>query len=101
KYYNYTKYTHGEAISIGMYEITRLGERLNITKLGESEKIKEILQNYNLPIEDEVKLKDLVEIMKTDKKNISGILNFIFLSEVGSVEIKKISEKEITEKLLK
>ena len=101
KYYNYTKYTHGEAISIGMYEITRLGERLNITKLGESEKIKEILQNYNLPIEDEVKLKDLVEIMKTDKKNISGVLNFIFLSEIGEVKIKKVAEEEITNKLLK
>jgi 3-dehydroquinate synthase len=101
KYYNYTKYTHGEAISIGMYEITRLGEILKITKAGESEKIKEILKNYNLPIEDEVKLEDLVEIMKTDKKNISGILNFIFLSEIGRVEIKKIAEKEIANKLLK
>ena len=101
KYYNYTKYTHGEAISIGMYEITKLGERLGITKLGESEKIKKILEMYNLPLEDEVKQEDLIEIMKTDKKNISGVLNFIFLSEVGKVEIKKIAEEEITNKLLK
>lgn len=101
KHYNYTKYTHGEAISIGMYEITKLGEKLGITKAGESEKIKRILKNYNLPVEDEVKLEDLVEIMKTDKKNISGILNFIFLSEIGKVEVKKVAEEEITNKLLK
>ncbi|OQY42687.1 MAG: 3-dehydroquinate synthase [Fusobacteriia bacterium 4572_74] len=101
KYYNYTKYTHGEAISIGMYEITRLGEKLGITKAGESDKIKQILKKYNLPIEDEVKLEDLIEIMKTDKKNISGILNFIFLSEIGKVEIKKVTEEEIANKLLK
>jgi len=100
KHYNYTKYTHGEAISIGMYEITKLGEKLKITKAGESEKIKEILQNYNLPIEDKVRLEDLVEIIKTDKKNISGILNFIFLSEIGRVEVKKVGEKEITNRLL-
>ncbi|MCS5420999.1 MULTISPECIES: 3-dehydroquinate synthase [Psychrilyobacter] len=101
KYYNYGKYTHGEAISIGMYDITKLGERLGITKPGVSDKIKEILKKYNLPIEDEVEIKDLIEIMKTDKKNISGILNFIFLSEIGKVEIKKVGEEEITNKLFK
>ena len=95
KYYNYGKYTHGEAISIGMYGITKLGEQLGITKKGESEKIKEILIRYNLPTEDEVEIKDLIEIMKTDKKNISGILNFIFLKEIGEVEIVKIKEEEL------
>lgn len=101
KYYDYTKYTHGEAISIGMYEITRLGEKLGITNAGESKKIKEILTKYGLPIEDRVEIKDLIEIMKTDKKNISGILNFIFLSEIGKVDIKKVAEEEIADKLLK
>ena len=95
KYYNYGKYTHGEAISIGMYGITKLGEQLGITKAGESEKIKEILIRYNLPTEDEVEIKDLIEIMKTDKKNISGVLNFIFLKEIGEVEIVKIKEEEL------
>ncbi|WP_028855532.1 3-dehydroquinate synthase [Psychrilyobacter atlanticus] len=101
KYYDYTKYTHGEAISIGMYEITILGEKLGITKTGESKKIKEILKKYELPIEDKVNLGDLIEIMKSDKKNISGILNFIFLSEIGKVEVKKVAEEEIGNKLLK
>jgi len=100
KYYNYTKYTHGEAISIGMYEIARLGEKLGITKVGETKKIKQILEKYNLPIEDKVKLEELIEIIKTDKKNISGVLNFIFLSEMGKVEIKKVAEEEISNKLL-
>ncbi|UUV18658.1 3-dehydroquinate synthase [Fusobacteria bacterium ZRK30] len=101
KYYDYTKYTHGEAISIGMYEITILGEKLGITKKGESEKMKEILKKYELPIEDKVNLGDLIEIMKSDKKNISGILNFIFLSEIGKVEVKKVAEEEIANKLFK
>lgn len=99
KYYDYTKYTHGEAISIGMYKICKLGEKLGITKIGESEKIKEILKKYELPIEDKVKLEDLIEIMKGDKKNISGVLNFIFLSEIGKVKVKKIEEEKIRNKL--
>jgi 3-dehydroquinate synthase len=96
-----SKYTHGEAISIGMYEITKLGEQLGITKKGESEKIKKILLKYNLPVKDKVRLEDLIETMKTDKKNISGILNFIFLSEIGKAEIKKVAEEEIGNKLFK
>ena len=95
KHYNYGEYTHGEAISIGMYDITKLGEKLGITKKGESQKIKEILLKFGLPIEDKIKLEDLIEIIKTDKKNISGILNFIFLKNIGKVEIVKIKEEEI------
>lgn len=95
KYYNYGKYTHGEAISIGMHEVTLLGEKLGITKIGEAEKIKNILLKYKLPIEDKVEIKDLIEAIKSDKKNISGTLNFIFLKEIGKVEIVGIKEDAI------
>ena len=43
KYYNYKKYTHGEAVAIGMYEITKISEKSNDTDLGTSDVIKEIL----------------------------------------------------------
>lgn len=95
KYYNFGKYIHGEAISIGMYEITRIGEKLGVTKAGESEKVKEILLKYGLPIEDKVETKELLEAMKSDKKNISGVINFILLKEVGKVEVVKIKEEEL------
>jgi len=95
KHYNYGKYTHGEAISIGMYRITEISERLGVTKENTSEKIKEILLKYRLPVSDDVKTDDLIEIMKTDKKNISGVLNFIFLKEIGDVEIVGVKEERL------
>ena len=97
KYYNYGKYTHGEAISIGMYEITKLSEKLGYTKKGTSIEIKKILEKYELPITDTVSVKELVEIIKSDKKNISGVLNFIFLKEIGEVEIVKIEEETLND----
>ena len=99
KYYNYGRYTHGEAISIGMYEITRLSEKLGYTKEGTAEKIKGILLKYNLPITDTVSIEELVETMKSDKKNISGVLNFIFLKEIGEVEVVGIEEISLHSKL--
>ncbi len=34
KYYNFTGYTHGEAVAIGMYKITLESEKIGITKKG-------------------------------------------------------------------
>jgi 3-dehydroquinate synthase len=101
KHYNFGKYTHGEAISIGMYEITRLSEKLGYTKEGTSEKIKEILLKYNLPMIDAVSINELVETMKSDKKNISGTLNFIFLKEIGEVEVVGVEEEKLEELISK
>ena len=51
QYYHYEKYSHGEAVGIGMYQITKLAESLDLTKTESSMQIKEILQKYNLPYE--------------------------------------------------
>ena len=40
QYYNYTKYTHGEAVAIGMYEITKISEAKGLTVKGTAERIK-------------------------------------------------------------
>ena len=40
QYYNYEKYTHGEAVAIGMYMITKISEEKGLTKKETAEKIK-------------------------------------------------------------
>ena len=49
KYYNFTGYSHGEAVAIGMYNISLKSEDEGITEKGVAEEIKEILINYDLP----------------------------------------------------
>ena len=39
KYFNFEKYTHGEAISIGMYEITKISEEKGLTEKGTADRI--------------------------------------------------------------
>lgn len=83
-YYNFTEYSHGEAISIGMYNITLKSEELGITKKGTSEQIKEILINHGLPYEVDLEdNKAVVETISLDKKNLGKVLKVILLKDIG------------------
>lgn len=83
-YYNFTEYSHGEAISIGMYNITLKSEALGITKKGTSEQIKEILINHGLPYEVDLEdNKAVVETISLDKKNLGKVLKVILLKDIG------------------
>ena len=87
QYYNYSKYTHGEAVAIGMYEITKISEASGETEAGTSEKIKDILIKYNLPYKLDVDLSEISEAISLDKKNLGKKLNLIFISKIGKSKI--------------
>ncbi|MGL4773498.1 MAG: 3-dehydroquinate synthase [Clostridium sp.] len=84
KYYNFSRYTHGEAVAIGMYNISKISEEAGISPKGISEEIKEILIQYNLPYEmkNEDK-KEILEAISLDKKNLGKVLKIILLKEMG------------------
>jgi len=46
---NYEKYSHGEAISAGMVDITKIGEKKGLTKKDEFLKIEKLLKALNFP----------------------------------------------------
>ena len=94
---NYEKYCHGEAVSAGMVDITKIGEKKGFTKKGETIKIEKLLRALNLPTEIEYPEDEISEIMKRDKKSTSDGINFVILKEIGEVEIRKMGEKEIFE----
>ena len=58
KYYKYNKYTHGEAVAIGMYEITKISEDSFETEKGTADIIKNILIKYNLPYKLDINLNE-------------------------------------------
>ena len=97
QYTNYDVYSHGEAISTGMIDIIRIGVQKNITQEGQLERVKNLLEKLNLPTEIKYPIEKIKEIMKRDKKSISGGINFVFLKEIGKVEIVKMNETEFFE----
>lgn len=84
-FYNYEKYTHGQAISIGMVAMNQLTEKLGISEEGSTSKIKAILNQYNLPIqlENETDYHNILPLIKNDKKNIDNALHVVVLDAIG------------------
>lgn len=50
QFYDYGRYSHGEAVAIGMYTITVKSELIGLTKQGTAQKLKTLLEKFALPI---------------------------------------------------
>lgn len=82
--FQYQRESHGEAVAIGMYQITKISEERNLTRTGSAEEIRNILENYGLPIKSDVPMRELKETMLLDKKNLNNELRVILLKEIGN-----------------
>lgn len=87
QYYHYETYSHGEAVSIGMVQLSRIAEIKGLTKKGTADAIKEVVTKYHLPSIAHVSTKDLKQAMSLDKKNIHQKLSYIILKEIGEYEV--------------
>jgi len=85
-YYHYEKYTHGEAISIGMIEINQIAEVKGLSPVGSTNQIKQLLKQYGLPteLENPKDYNEIVSLISKDKKNINNQLTVILLNELGN-----------------
>ena len=105
KIFGFSEYTHGEGVGLGMLMLTEKTENEGITKSGSSEKIREILKQFKLPISIDKKGKtlvdkhDLLEIIKLDKKKRGEMINLVVLEEVGKSKILKVKLSELEEML--
>lgn len=84
QYYNYERESHGEAVGIGMYQITRMAEEKGLTAPGCADQIKKALEIYGLPSSCGLPVTDLTKAITLDKKNLNGKLNVVLLKELGS-----------------
>lgn len=88
---NFTRFSHGSAVSMGMAAAAKAGEVQGITSPGTYERIVSALSYLCLPTELPYHPDELVSSMAMDKKNLNGNLNFILLSKVGSGHIVPMS----------
>ncbi|MBN1053270.1 MULTISPECIES: 3-dehydroquinate synthase [Clostridium] len=88
-YYNFNKYTHGEAVGIGMYKIIKMSEEKGITPKGCADEIKDILIQYSLPYDIDIEnLDEILETISLDKKNINNVLKIVLLDRIGQSFLK-------------
>ena len=88
QHFHYQRESHGEAVAIGMYQITRIAEEKGLTPKGTAERIQKVLKTYGLPFECGLTLGTLTEAIALDKKNLNGNLNVLLLHEIGNSYIE-------------
>lgn len=83
QYYNYERESHGEAVAIGMYQITQISEEWGLTKPGQAKRIKKVLEAYKLPTAAGIPMGEMRTAMQLDKKNLNDELKVVLLHEIG------------------
>lgn len=92
---DYSKYTHGEAVAMGMYKIMEIGEKMGITKREEKEKLISLYNNFNIsyfcPTLDKVQAED---VLSRDKKSDGEKINIVIPKTIGDTSIINLSKTE-------
>ncbi|PIO83727.1 3-dehydroquinate synthase [Loigolactobacillus backii] len=79
---------HGEAVSIGMVQITQIFEDRGLTHDGITAKLKKQLLAVGLPISsDLIGSSQFYELLKHDKKNHGDQLTLVYLKELGTADL--------------
>lgn len=84
QYYHYERESHGEAVAIGMYQITKISEKKGLTRPGSAKELREVLEAYELPCACGVEIEALTEAILHDKKNLNHCLNVVLMKEIGA-----------------
>ncbi len=98
---NFTKYTHGQAVAIGMVYAAEIGEALGVTASGTIEDIVLILKKYGLPIKADEDMGLIYNALLADKKISGETISFILLKSIGNAIIFPIDVLEFKKLLLK
>ena len=93
----YERFSHGQAISIGMVCAAQISKLLNLTSLGLLEQIVEVLDAYGLPsaIPADIQLDQLQETIYRDKKFIHGSIRMVLPVAIGEVKVVDDIEPEL------
>ena len=94
----YKKYLHGEAVALGMLFVAELANRIKFCANNTKEKIKNMVVSagFNDKVNLKVNPNDLLNIMKKDKKSVSGKIRFVLPKKIG----QGISGIEIDNKII-
>ena len=93
---------HGEAIAIGMVLESYLSHKLTGLSKIELEEIKREFKKYFTPISfSKVEIETIIALMKHDKKNQHGNINFTLLASIGNAVINiRVPHELLTESFL-
>ncbi|MDE6506376.1 MAG: 3-dehydroquinate synthase [Eubacterium sp.] len=97
KLHNFTDISHGEAVGVGMVMISEAGERIGLTEQGTADRIRKVLEKYNMKTEVENSVTDIIGAMYHDKKRTGSGIKFIMLHSIGDSFINPVENDKVKE----
>lgn len=91
------KMTHGEAVALGILEITKLSEDQGLTKKGTYRKLTEIFDSFHMTEIVHFSKDEIFKYIKRDKKIFGNTIKIIVLEEIGKAVIKEFKIKQFEE----
>ncbi len=88
---------HGHAVSIGMVAASMISEEL--TDFQGTDRLIAILKKYGLPTLADFDPKEVMDILRMDKKRVKDSMNYILLNKIGQAVVRAIPVVQL-EKLL-
>ncbi len=97
----FSRFTHGEAVALGMLAAVRLSELETGLPTGAVESIRRLLLAYDLPVVAAALVApELIAHMGTDKKRAAGQLRWVLLDQIGQATLRSgIATKSIEKAL--
>jgi len=87
---NTSKLAHGNAISIGMVAACIISQQINEFSGSDTQKVKELLSKYQLPISLNFDKEKTWNILLHDKKKSGTDMSFVVLDTIGKGSVKRI-----------
>ena len=91
---HYTRYTHGEAVAMGMAAITRQSEKRGMTQPGTAAKLEQLLKRHGLPTECPLPVGEVAAAATGDKKRAGDDLRIILLRRIGEAFIHTLPARD-------
>lgn len=95
KKYNFTDYTHGEAVAAGMVMAAEYGESKGITPVGTALRIHKLVEAFNLPHAVAIDKQSFMDAVKVDKKGEGNIVSLVIPEKIGKVILKRTEKTDI------
>lgn len=92
--------SHGEAIGLGMLAAVRFGNFIAATPRNIEVELRQRLEAYAMPTDYSPYISSAIEELTHDKKNNAGLIDMIFLKDIGIPFIMKVPVEKAKEFLI-
>ena len=91
----YSKYSHGEAVAIGMVEEARLAKKEGLLSNEDFKRIENLIEGYELPfsVPEKIKIADMKKSVFQDKKVRKGKIRLPVPTKIGKIVMKEVECK--------